>query len=148
MKIKIHKKDIAKISDLLLKKVSKTKTNKAKIIAMFGNLGAGKTTLTQQIAKDLGIKSSVSSPTFVIMKIYKVNSSSIFFKYFKKLIHIDAYRLDNSKDLEKIGWGDLYEDKENLIIIEWPENVKDCLDFKTHFVYLKHDTEETRILEF
>ena len=148
MKIKIHKKDINKVAKELLKKVSRIKTNKARIIAMSGDLGAGKTTLTQEISKELGVKKSVVSPTFVIMKIYKTNSSQDDFKSIKKLIHIDAYRLEGSKELEKIGWSDLYNDKDNLIIIEWPENVKDCLDDKSHFVYLSHLDEENRIFEF
>jgi tRNA threonylcarbamoyladenosine biosynthesis protein TsaE len=148
MKIKINKKDINKAAKELLKKVSKIKTNKARIIAMSGDLGAGKTTLTQEISKELGIKNSVVSPTFVIMKIYKTNPTQDYLKSIKKLVHIDAYRLEGSKELEKIGWSDLYNDKDNLIIIEWPENVKDCLDDKSHFVYLSHLNEENRIFEF
>jgi tRNA threonylcarbamoyladenosine biosynthesis protein TsaE len=148
MKIKIHKKDINKVAKELLKKVSRIKTNKARIIAMSGDLGAGKTTLTQEISKELGIKNSVVSPTFVIMKIYKTNPTQDYLKSIKKLVHIDAYRLEGSKELEKIGWSDLYNDKDNLIIIEWPENVKDCLGDKSHFVYLSHFDEKTRIFEF
>jgi tRNA threonylcarbamoyladenosine biosynthesis protein TsaE len=148
MKRKIKKSEINKIAKELIKKVSKIKTNKARIIAMSGDLGTGKTTLTQEISKELGIKKGIVSPTFVIMKIYKINSSDKSLKEIKRLVHIDAYRLEESKELEKIGWKNLYEDKENLIIIEWPENVKDCLDAKTHYVYLKHVDEETRIFEY
>lgn len=148
MKIKIHKNEINKPAREILKKISKIKTNKAKIIALSGDLGAGKTTLTQEISKELGTKNSVVSPTFVIMKIYKTNPGNEFLKDIKRLVHIDAYRLDGFNDLKKIGWNDVYNDKENLIIIEWPENVKECLDDKSYFVYLSHLDEENRIFEF
>ncbi|NCU28927.1 MAG: tRNA (adenosine(37)-N6)-threonylcarbamoyltransferase complex ATPase subunit type 1 TsaE [Candidatus Moranbacteria bacterium] len=148
MKRKIKRFDVNKVAKEILLKVSKIKTDRARIIAMSGDLGAGKTTLTQEISKELGIKNSVVSPTFVIMKIYKINSKNEAFKEIKNLVHIDAYRLDGSKELEKIGWKNLYKNKENLIIIEWPENVKDCLDSKTYYVYLKHVDEETRIFEY
>lgn len=148
MKKIIHKKDLNKVATALLSKVAKTKNTKAKIIAMSGDLGAGKTTLTQEIAKELGIKSPVASPTFVIMKIYKIESPKSYLKQFKKLVHIDAYRLEGAKELLKIGWDNIYNDKDNLIIIEWPENVKECLDKNTNFVYLNHQDEETRLFEF
>lgn len=148
MKRKIKKSDINKVAKELLLKISKIKTDKARIIAMSGDLGAGKTTLTQEISKELGIKNSVVSPTFVIMKIYKTNPRDEALKEVKRLVHIDAYRLEGYKELEKIGWNNLYENKENLVIIEWPENVKDCLDSKTQYVYLKHVDEETRIFEY
>lgn len=148
MKRKIKKSDINEVAKELLLKISKIKTDRARIIAMSGSLGAGKTTLTQEISKELGIKNSVVSPTFVIMKIYRTNPKNEVLKEVKRLVHIDAYRLEGYKELEKIGWNNLYENKENLIIIEWPENVKDCLDSKTHYIYLKHVDEETRIFEY
>lgn len=148
MKRKIKKSDINKVAKELLLKVAKIKTDKARIIAMSGDLGAGKTTLTQEISRELGIKESVVSPTFVIMKIYKTNPKDSALKSIKRLVHIDAYRLDGSKELEKIGWKKFSEDKENLIIVEWPENVKDSLNKKTHYIFLKHVDEETRIFEY
>lgn len=148
MKRKVKNFEINKVAQELIEKVSKSKSEKAIIIAMSGDLGAGKTTLTQEIAKKLGVRDMVVSPTFVIMKIYKTNLKSDLLTGIKRLIHIDAYRLERAKDIEKIGWKNIYEDKENLIIIEWPENIKNYLDSKCHYVYLKHIDEETRIFEY
>ena len=65
------------------------------VILLLGNLGAGKTCLTQGIARGLGVRGKVNSPTFNIMKIYKIKIGT--------LCHIDAYRLNSGLDLEKIG---------------------------------------------
>jgi tRNA threonylcarbamoyladenosine biosynthesis protein TsaE len=91
----------------------------ATIVCLFGEVGAGKTTLTQSIAQSLGIDETITSPTFVIQKEYKV----IRHNWIKNMIHIDAYRLDNKQDLEYLGWDTLIQNPQNLIIIEWPEMV-------------------------
>jgi len=148
MKKKFKKEDISDISESILNKISKTKSSKAKVLALSGELGAGKTTLTQELGRILGIKDKIISPTFVIMKIYDIDKKSEYYSSFKKLIHIDAYRLESKEELFKIGWTDLNDDKDNLIIIEWPEKVEGALDDGSHFVKLEHVDEETRVLEF
>jgi tRNA threonylcarbamoyladenosine biosynthesis protein TsaE len=148
MKVKFSKKEIPKISQKLLERILKMKNNKAKVVALSGELGAGKTTLTQEIAKQIGINENVISPTYIIMKIYEINPSSKYYSSFKNLIHIDAYRLDSYLELLKIGWEELKKDKDNLIIIEWPENVKNCLDKATCWVKLGHVDDQTRAVEF
>lgn len=87
------------------------------VILLLGNLGAGKTCLTQGIAKGLGVKGKVSSPTFNIMKIYKIKKGV--------LCHIDAYRLNTGSDLEKIGIDDYLGKKDAVVVIEWAERVKE-----------------------
>lgn len=148
MKTKFKKPEIPEISRKILNKISKTKNKNAKVLALSGDLGAGKTTLTQEIAKQLGIKKGIVSPTFVIMKFYEIDPRSKYYSQFKKLIHIDAYRLDSADDLLKIGWKKLIEDKDNLIIMEWPENVDGCLSESAFWVKLEHVDEETRLFEF
>jgi len=86
-------------------------------ILLLGNLGAGKTCLTQGIAYGLGVKGKVNSPTFNIMKIYKIKVGV--------LCHIDAYRLNSGHDLEMIGVDDYLEKKDAVVVIEWAEKVKD-----------------------
>lgn len=98
------------------------KGEKATVVGLSGDLGAGKTTFTQKVAKELDISDDVTSPTFVIQKLYDIPSGE-----FRRLIHIDAYRLEGGEDLERLGFLDLLEDPDNLIMIEWPENVKDVL---------------------
>lgn len=98
------------------------KTNSATVVGLYGNLGAGKTTLTQSIARVLGISETVTSPTFVIEKIYELMD-----KKFTHLIHIDAYRLEKSEELLRLGWQDIISDPNNLILIEWPEKVLEIM---------------------
>lgn len=94
--------------------------NQATIIRLSGDLGSGKTTLTQLLAKCLGIIETVTSPTFVVQKQYKVLNHN----WIQDLIHIDAYRLEGKKDLEYLGWQENIMNPANVVIIEWPEIVE------------------------
>lgn len=99
------------------------------VLAMVGELGAGKTTFTQSLAKALGVQERVTSPTFVIMKVYKTKHQTI-----KNLVHIDAYRLGEAVDLSNIGWTD-WQDKNSVVVIEWADKVAKQLGKET--IYLK-----------
>lgn len=94
--------------------------NQAIIIRLSGDLGAGKTTLTQCLAQELGLSETITSPTFVIQKEYKVFNHD----WIHNIIHIDAYRLERKEDLEYLGWRENIKNPKNLIIIEWPEMVE------------------------
>ena len=96
--------------------------NGATVVGLYGDLGAGKTTFTQGLAKALNVSDNVLSPTFVIMKVYELPNSN-----FKHLIHIDAYRIDHSSELLHLGWQEIISDPHNLIIIEWPERIADIM---------------------
>lgn len=98
------------------------KENKAVVVGLYGNLGAGKTAFTKFVASVLGIEEAITSPTFVIEKIYELQKQK-----FTHLIHIDAYRLKDSSELLKLGWDEIVNDKNNLILIEWPEIVLDAM---------------------
>lgn len=148
MIIKFKEKQKKEISQKILHKASKIKNKKARVIALSGELGAGKTTLTKEIGKLLEIKNVIISPTFVIMKIYQTGEKSKYYPQFKKLIHIDAYRLDDPLELLKFGWEELISDPNNLIILEWPEKVMESIGKHTFWVKLKHIDDETRSLEF
>lgn len=94
----------------------------ATVIALSGQLGAGKTAFVQVVAKTFGVTEIVSSPTFVIEKIYQLQG-----KDFKRLIHIDAYRLTSSEELLSLGWKEIVADSTNLIFLEWPEHVESII---------------------
>ncbi|MEK7066173.1 MAG: tRNA (adenosine(37)-N6)-threonylcarbamoyltransferase complex ATPase subunit type 1 TsaE, partial [Patescibacteria group bacterium] len=119
------------------------KTKKtATVVGLFGELGAGKTSFAQGLAKALGINDVVTSPTFVLEKIYKISKK--YSKNFERLVHIDAYRLDELKDILKLGWEELLLDSKNLILIEWPERVlsklpKDLVKIKFESVGIDED---------
>ncbi len=96
--------------------------NKALAVALEGNLGSGKTTFIQGLAAGLGIKESVLSPTFLILKQF-----SIALKNYKNFYHIDTYRLKNPKELLELGFKDLLNNPENIIVIEWADKIKKIL---------------------
>ena len=143
MKKVLKKENIEQIASEIINKIFKNKNDKATIVTLSGDLGAGKTTLTKEIAKQLGVKGNIVSPTFVIMKIYKTKHIK-----FKKLIHLDAYRLNSDKELLKIGWNELVENKDNLILIEWPERVSGCFDNSQFKIEISHIDSETREIIF
>jgi len=95
----------------------------ATLVALSGELGAGKTAFTKAVAKALGVEEVVTSPTFVLEKIYALPEGSAF----KRLIHIDAYRLDSGAELAPLGFDELMTDPGNLVFLEWPEKVADAL---------------------
>lgn len=94
----------------------------ATIVALSGDLGAGKTTFAQGIARALGVEEAVTSPTFVLEKIYELTGQK-----WARLIHIDAYRLKSEHELEVLGWKEIARDCGNLILIEWPEMVAELI---------------------
>jgi tRNA threonylcarbamoyladenosine biosynthesis protein TsaE len=98
-------------------------TTGATLVSLIGELGAGKTTFTKAVAKTLGIEEIVNSPTFVLEKIYALPET----QPFKRLLHIDAYRLESGAELSPLGFTALLEDRENLILLEWPQKVMDAL---------------------
>lgn len=114
----------------------------ATVVALQGDLGAGKTTFTQEVGKLLGIEENMHSPTFVIEKIYSID-----YKNFKNLIHIDAYRLEKESELLHLGWQEIIKEKENLIFIEWPERVSGIMPTESKMINFKFIDEETREIE-
>jgi tRNA threonylcarbamoyl adenosine modification protein YjeE len=100
----------------------------ATLVGLSGHLGAGKTAFVKAVAKELGVKEEVTSPTFVLMKLYDTKS-----KEFPRLVHIDAYRLERAEELGALNWEELMADKNNLILVEWPENVGIIAPQRLHF---------------
>jgi tRNA threonylcarbamoyladenosine biosynthesis protein TsaE len=88
------------------------------VLALSGNLGAGKTVFVKALAQALGVKENITSPTFVLMKVYDLPAGKI-----KKLVHLDCYRLEGREDLIDIGLGDYLASPEIVIVIEWADKV-------------------------
>lgn len=101
-------------------------------IGLIGELGAGKTILVKGFAKGLGIKETITSPTFVLMKVYQIKNEKI-----KNFCHIDAYRIKNGQSLIDIGAQEYLNKPKTITIIEWADQVKDILPKNTIFVKIK-----------
>ena len=95
-------------------------------MALEGNLGGGKTTFAQGFARGLGVREKVLSPTFVILKSFKLHSPAGG-SCFKKLVHIDAYRLKSARELRSLGWQDILKDKDTIVLVEWADRVQRAL---------------------
>ena len=138
-------KETEKIAKIFLEKIldAKNSHKNALVVGLVGDLGAGKTTFMQAVAKHLGVKDKVRSPTFVIMKKYPLKNKKHNF-----LFHLDAYRLKNEKELLTLGWEEIIKDKKNLVFIEWPENVSKIIPVQAEFVYVSNNQDQNRLFKF
>lgn len=111
------------------------------ILMLTGDLGAGKTTFLQELAKRIGVQERVNSPTFNIMKLYKPKNKTI-----KVFCHIDAYRLDSGKDLKVLGIDEIWGNDDTVTAVEWAEIIKDI--YPNHYIKvdIKHISENEREL--
>lgn len=106
----------------------------AVVLALHGNLGAGKTTFVQYLAKYLGVSETVTSPTFVIMKRYQSDKNHL------ELIHIDAYRIEAIDEMRVLGFESLLTKKHTIICIEWAERIAALLPPDT--IHLKFELND------
>jgi len=97
------------------------------ILAVQGDLGAGKTTFIQTLAKILGIKRFVPSPTFALMRSYRLPKAV---SGICRLIHVDAYRIKNERELAVLDLNEELADGQSMLVIEWPERMPSWL--KSH----------------
>ena len=112
------------------------------ILALYGDLGSGKTTFMQGLAKGLGIKRNIISPTFIIMRTYEFKEKEL-----KYLYHLDLYRIENVEQTVDLGLKELMEDRENIVAIEWPDKIENLLPenrIDIMFAYLGDDKREIR----
>ncbi|MEW5805663.1 MAG: tRNA (adenosine(37)-N6)-threonylcarbamoyltransferase complex ATPase subunit type 1 TsaE [Patescibacteria group bacterium] len=114
------------------------------VFALSGPLGAGKTNFIQGLAKALGIKESINSPSFVVMKSFPIsNNSQLAISHKRFLWHIDCWRL-NQKDLEELGLKEILANSENIVCLEWAEKVKKILPKGTIRINLEHKAKNQR----
>jgi len=117
----------------IAKEVLKIPFQKALVIGLIGDLGSGKTTFLQGFAKGLGIKEKILSPTFVILKKFKIKNSR--FKYF---YHFDCYRIRKPKEILDLGFKEIISDPKNIVCIEWSDRIKKILPSNTLFLRFSH----------
>ncbi|MDO8461000.1 MAG: tRNA (adenosine(37)-N6)-threonylcarbamoyltransferase complex ATPase subunit type 1 TsaE [bacterium] len=136
---------------------------KGSIIALYGDLGSGKTTFVQGLAKGLGIKRRIISPTFVLVRQYKIKDQKSKIKTMvrqahhpeqsrrtdqnsKFFYHIDLYRISNEKEIEGLGIKELMSDPQNIVAIEWAEKMGKLLPQKRIDIYFEYvDKDKRRI---
>jgi len=109
------------------------------VICLQGNLGAGKTTFVQGIAHGWGAVDPVSSPTFIIVNVYRDSDS-------KRLFHMDAYRLDSMPEAEELDIDSMLA--QGPLIIEWPERMDRLIPKERLWVWLEHINEDEREMRF
>ena len=100
------------------------------LIAISGELGAGKTTLVQAICRGLGVREEVTSPTYALVHEYGGTHGTVY--------HLDLYRLDSPRDLTNIGWDDIIS-SHAIVLVEWPDRAGERLPNDAVPIDLEHD---------
>lgn len=133
-------KNTKKIAREFGREILKNKTGKnALIIGLEGELGAGKTCFLQGLSSGLKIKEKILSPTFIIFKKFKIQNSLFHFFY-----HFDCYRIQNEKEILKLGFKEIISDPKNIVAIEWAERTKKIIPQKNIWLKFKIINQKTR----
>ncbi len=122
------------------------KQGKTPVLALSGDLGAGKTTFMQFFAKELHIEEIVTSPTYVIMRRYEVPEDAV--EIFKELVHLDVYRIEDLDEMRVLCFTQLLEQKNIVICIEWAEKIKPLLPEHTLYMHIESTGEQSRTITF
>ena len=108
--------------------ISKKDRDNALVLALEGELGGGKTTFVQGFAKGLGIREKILSPTFVILKKFSLPTKKNNLKNkILTLYHLDCYRIHRPKEILDLGFKEMLNNPQNVILIEWAEKIKKIL---------------------
>ncbi len=129
--ITANEAETKKVASLLAKEIQQKRLNikEALVIGLEGELGSGKTNFVQGFAQELGIKQRLTSPTFVLLKGYKISIPQLNYLY-----HIDCYRLDKPKHLKDLDFEQIIDNPKNVLLIEWAEKVKSLLPKNTIWI--------------
>jgi len=113
------------------------------VVCLHGDLGSGKTTFVQGLAQGLGITQKIISPTFIIVRLYEIDKGSS-----KNFYHIDLYRVETEHDIAGLGLVELMNDKENIVVIEWPEKIASLLPQNRKDILFKYVVDDEREIVF
>lgn len=114
--------------------------NAGDIVLLHGDLGAGKTTLTQGIAAGLGVSDVVQSPTFTLVQEHRGRSLMLY--------HLDLYRLEDPSELESVGYEMYLEPPGGVSVIEWPERAGEWMPDAFWLIQISHLGGDTRCLRY
>ncbi len=108
------------------------------VLMLHGDLGAGKTTLTQGIASGLGVDGAVQSPTFTLVREHRAREMMLY--------HLDLYRLSDPEELENLGYEVYLDPEDGVSVIEWPERAGDWLPERFTLVRIEHLGGDRRLV--
>lgn len=132
-------KETKRLGERLAHKVLEEPSAKAIVLSLVGNLGGGKTTFLQGFAQGLRVKENVLSPTFTIMKKYKINKRGSR----KNFYHFDCYRV-KGKEILNLGFKDILTQPQNIIAIEWADKIKKIIPRGSLILKFDFIDEKTR----
>ncbi len=113
--------------------------NDRKVFAFYGSMGAGKTTFVKAICEALGVKDTISSPTFAIVNEYEVEDNG------DKIFHFDFYRIKKLEEVYDMGYEEYFYSN-SVCFIEWPELIEDVLPLETVRVDIREDENGERVV--
>ncbi len=121
---------------------------KKRILCLFGDLGSGKTTFIQGLAKGLGIKKRVTSPTFVFVKKYKnLPSAEPCFPNQPDFYHVDLYRIEKFEETKALDLEEIFSDPQAITVVEWAEKIKEILPKERIDIQFKYlDNKKRKII--
>lgn len=139
----MQEEDVLELAHKVMHILSNIETSKAKVILLGGDLGAGKTTFTKELASLIGIdKTKVNSPTFILKKEYIAEHS-----LFKKLVHVDAYRFNTPQEAKVLRLEEDLGNSNTIVAIEWPSKIKyPKADIELLFTVVDDNTREVDVM--
>ena len=140
MEKEVRKDGLEEFAQEVLNILKEADVSGAVVLALSGDLGAGKTTFTQALGRQLGIAEDITSPTFTIMKGYETTDST-----FSRLIHMDAYRIESEEELRPLRFEEILKTPNVILVIEWAELIKGALPAEVLHLTLSIKDETTRI---
>jgi len=141
-----------KLGEILAKEVLRTKVSQkgALIVGLEGDLGGGKTTFLQGLAKGLGIKEKILSPTFIIMRKFEIRNSKFEtnskfkIREFQTFYHVDCYRIQKQKEILDLGFKKIISNPKNIVAIEWADRIRKILPKKAIILKFEFLNKTTR----
>ncbi len=134
--------DLGTLAGQILSDLKTFPGEKATVLTLAGELGAGKTAFVQQLGRQLGIADTMASPTFVVMKRYETTDS-----VFTNLVHIDAYRLEDEAETIPLHFSEIFAEPNTLICIEWASRIPTTIP-SSHATLAIVDTDGVRTLTY
>ncbi len=128
-----------KIGEILAKELKGRKPPESFILGLEGDLGGGKTTFLQGFARGLGVREKITSPTFVIMRKFKIKKPN-----FKNFYHFDCYRLKSPKEILNLNFKKIISDPKNIVAVEWVGQVKKILPKSSLLIKFEFINKKTR----